>query len=167
MQDIPTNPCCGSRNRLPSLYSDFTPQKKTNPDGYAVNVAAWEQALNRAAKRGYTSSRGVRVRSGSSVSATNNSAKRMKTDHLTLRTDESLLRDLESPEWGRPVALGTVFVCFSLTFGLKEVLFFKFDATEANIGLLGRSSAQECNDSPNDLQDYAWAFAEETSVEGD
>ncbi|KOS47252.1 hypothetical protein ACN38_g1759 [Penicillium nordicum] len=99
------------RNRLPSLYSDFTPQKKTNPDGYAVNVAAWEQALNRAAKRGYTSSRGVRVRSGSTVSAKSGitPVKRKKTDHLILRTDESLLRDLESPEWGRPVALGTVF----------------------------------------------------------
>ncbi|OQD91072.1 hypothetical protein PENANT_c001G02604 [Penicillium antarcticum] len=98
------------RNRLPSLYSDFTPQKKTNPDGYAVNVAAWEQALNRAAKRGYTSSRGVRVRSGSNLSATKgSSAQRKKTDHLILRTDESLLRDLESAEWGRPVALGTVF----------------------------------------------------------
>lgn len=99
-----------SRNRLPSLYSDFTPQKKTNPDGYAVNVAAWEQALNRAAKRGYTSSRGVRVRSGSNVSGGATPVKRKKTDHLILRTDESLLRDLESSEWGRPAALGTVFV---------------------------------------------------------
>ncbi|KAF9253475.1 hypothetical protein DTO013E5_136 [Penicillium roqueforti] len=98
------------RNRLPSLYSDFTPQKKTNPDGYAVNVAAWEHALNRAAKRGYTSSRGVRVRSGSTISAESGAPlKRKKTDHLILRTDESLLRDLESPEWGRPAALGTVF----------------------------------------------------------
>ncbi|KAJ5102158.1 hypothetical protein NUU61_004380 [Penicillium alfredii] len=98
------------RNRLPSLYSDFTLQKKTNPDGYAVNVAAWEQALNRAAKRGYTSSRGVRVRSGSGSSYKKESLpKRKKTDHLILRTDESLLRDLELPEWGRPVALGTVF----------------------------------------------------------
>ncbi|KAJ5497337.1 Snf7 [Penicillium fimorum] len=99
------------RNRLPSLYSDFTPQKKTNPDGYAVNVAAWEQALNRAAKRGYTSSRGVRARSGSMISDKSGivPARRKKTDHLILRTDESLLRELESPEWGRPVALGTVF----------------------------------------------------------
>jgi charged multivesicular body protein 7 len=100
-----------TRNRLPSLYSDFTLQKKTNPDGYAVNVAAWEQALNRAAKRGYTSSRGVRVRSGSIRSANNTSENRKKTDHLILRTDESLLRDLELLEWGRPVALGAVFVC--------------------------------------------------------
>jgi charged multivesicular body protein 7 len=93
------------------LYSDFTLQKKTNPDGYAVNIAAWEQALNRAAKRGYTSSRGVRVRSGSLGSANNTTGGRKKTDHLILRTDESLLRDLELPEWGRPVALGAVFVC--------------------------------------------------------
>lgn len=99
------------RNRLPSLYSDFALQKKTNPDGYAVNVAAWEHALNHAAKRGYTSSRGVRVRSGSSASQKNAGSGRKKTDHLILRTDESLLRDLEIPEWGRPVALGAVFVC--------------------------------------------------------
>ncbi|KAJ5525102.1 hypothetical protein N7494_011752 [Penicillium frequentans] len=97
------------RNRLPSLYSDFTTQKKTNPDGYAVNIAAWEAALNRAAKRGYTSSRGVRVRSGSVTSDKNVSIQRKKTDHLLLRTDESLARDLELPEWGRPVALGAVF----------------------------------------------------------
>ncbi|OQD74835.1 hypothetical protein PENDEC_c009G02915 [Penicillium decumbens] len=99
------------RNRLPSLYSDFALQKKTNPDGYAVNVAAWEQALNRAAKRGYTSSRGVRVRSESTSQRNGNGApRRKKTHHLILRTDESLLRDLELPEWGRPVALGAVFV---------------------------------------------------------
>ncbi|CEJ58201.1 hypothetical protein PMG11_06867 [Penicillium brasilianum] len=97
------------RNRLPSLYSDFTLQKKTNPDGYAVNIAAWEQALNRAAKRGYTSSRGIRVRSGSIGSSKNTTANKKKTDHLILRTDESLLRDLELPEWGRPVALSAVF----------------------------------------------------------
>ncbi|KAJ5811515.1 hypothetical protein N7474_007816 [Penicillium riverlandense] len=108
------------KNRLPSLYSDFTLQKRTNPDGYAVNIAAWEQALNHAARRGYTSSRGVRVRSGSlslppststakQKTGTNGPPLRKKTDHLVLRTDESLLRDLESSEWGRPVALGAVF----------------------------------------------------------
>ncbi|KAJ5568152.1 hypothetical protein N7450_010638 [Penicillium hetheringtonii] len=97
------------KNRLPSLYSDFALQKKTNPDGYAINVAAWEHALNRAAKRGYTSSRGVRVRSGSTTSQKTGTTRRKKTDHLILRTDESLLRDLELPDLGRPVALGAVF----------------------------------------------------------
>lgn len=100
-----------ARNRLPSLYSDFALQRKTNPDGFAINVAAWEQALNRAAKRGYTSSRGVRVRSGSTSSQKSGAARRKKTDHLILRTDESLLRDLELPDLGRPVALSAVFVC--------------------------------------------------------
>lgn len=108
------------RNRLPSLYSDFTLQKKTNPDGYAVNVSAWEQALLRAAKRGYTSTRGVRVRSGSITSQKNGAPqKKKKTDHLILRTDESLLRDLETPEFGRPVGLGAVFVGFIVT-GYRE-----------------------------------------------
>ncbi|KAJ6164871.1 hypothetical protein N7470_003543 [Penicillium chermesinum] len=97
------------RNRLPSLYSDFTTQKKTNPNGYAVNVSAWEQALIHAAKRGYTSTRGVRVRSGSTTSQKGVRPQRKKTDHLILRTDESLLRDLELPEREKPVALGAVF----------------------------------------------------------
>ncbi|KAJ5690628.1 hypothetical protein N7462_005020 [Penicillium macrosclerotiorum] len=108
------------RNRLPSLYSDFTLQKKTNPDGYAVNIAAWEQALNRAARRGYTSSRGVRVRSSSILSHEGTAPKRKKTDHLIIRTDESLLRDLELPEWGRPVALGAVFNISSLIICLQD-----------------------------------------------
>ncbi|KAL2864484.1 putative vacuolar sorting protein SNF7 family protein [Aspergillus lucknowensis] len=85
------------KNRLPSLYSDFSIHKKTNPDGYHVNVAAWEQALTKAAKNGCISTRG-----GDSV-------KRTKSNHLILRVDEGLLHELESPELGRPVALGAVF----------------------------------------------------------
>jgi hypothetical protein len=57
---------------LETVYPLSTPtshlRRRQTPDGYSVNVAAWEQALNRAAKRGYTSSRGVRVRSGSTTS---------------------------------------------------------------------------------------------------
>ncbi|PKX99543.1 putative vacuolar sorting protein SNF7 family protein [Aspergillus novofumigatus IBT 16806] len=89
------------RNRLPSLYSDFTLQKKTNPDGYAVNVAAWEQALTRAARRGY-------VTTSPSRESTSMTAAAVQSDHLILRTDDSLLRALEIPEYGRPVALGAV-----------------------------------------------------------
>lgn len=146
------------------MYSDFTPQKKTNPDGYAVNVAAWEQALNRAAKRGYTSSRGVRVRSASSGSKNGTTPiKRKKTDHLILRTDDSLLRDLESSEWGRPAALGTVFVC------LRDVHHEEgpeyIGMTGANVDSLGRGGAQEFNDPDNDLQDHSWTSAEEEPME--
>ncbi|GAB1210431.1 hypothetical protein APSETT445_009223 [Aspergillus pseudonomiae] len=89
------------KNRLPSLYSDFAIHRKTNPDGYAVNVAAWEQALTKAAKHGYISS------SYGQPSTLSKGAK-WKSDHLVLRADKSLLRDLEIPEWGQPVALGAV-----------------------------------------------------------
>ncbi|KAF7170056.1 hypothetical protein CNMCM5623_002624 [Aspergillus felis] len=89
------------KNRLPSLYSDFTLQKKTNPDGYAVNVAAWEQALTRAARRGFVSTSPSRESSSRTATA-------VQSDHLLLRTDDSLIRALEIPEYGRPVALGAV-----------------------------------------------------------
>ncbi|KAF7118142.1 hypothetical protein CNMCM5793_007535 [Aspergillus hiratsukae] len=89
------------KNRLPSLYSDFTLQKKTNPDGYAVNVAAWERALTRAARRGYMTTSPSREPSSTTSTA-------VQSDHLILRTDDSLLRALEIPEYGRPVALGAV-----------------------------------------------------------
>ncbi|KAL4931943.1 putative vacuolar sorting protein SNF7 family protein [Aspergillus undulatus] len=90
------------KNRLPSLYSDFSIQKKTNPDGYAVNVAAWEQALTKAARDGYISSQ-VQARNEH-----DGTAQRRKANHLILNVGEELLKDLESPELGRPVALGSV-----------------------------------------------------------
>ncbi|GKZ82731.1 hypothetical protein AnigIFM56816_007552 [Aspergillus niger] len=83
------------KNRLPSLYSDFPIHRKTNPEGYTTNIAAWEHALTSAAKHGYIAPHG--------------SASKGKANHLILRADESLLRDLEIPECGRPVALGAVF----------------------------------------------------------
>ncbi|KAF9892461.1 hypothetical protein FE257_001570 [Aspergillus nanangensis] len=92
------------KNRLPSLYSDFAIHRKTNPDGYAVNIAAWEQALSKAARQGYFSPHGSH-----NTSTSPKIAHKPKTDHLVLRVDQSLLRDLELPEWGRPVALGAVF----------------------------------------------------------
>ncbi|OKL57694.1 hypothetical protein UA08_06970 [Talaromyces atroroseus] len=82
------------KNRLPSLYSDFSVQKTTNPDGYAVNVAAWEKALTNAARSGH-------------VTSSNASSK--KRNHIILDADENLLHMLEIPEWGRPVALASVF----------------------------------------------------------
>ncbi|KAE8355250.1 Snf7-domain-containing protein [Aspergillus coremiiformis] len=89
------------KNRLPSLYSDFAIHRKTNPDGFVVNVAAWEQALTKAAKHGYISS------TYGQASTPSKGAQRTR-DHLILRADKSLLRDLEIPEWGQPVALGAV-----------------------------------------------------------
>ncbi|GLA30271.1 hypothetical protein AnigIFM63326_008475 [Aspergillus niger] len=83
------------KNRLPSLYSDFPIHRKTNPEGYTTNITAWEHALTSAAKHGYIAPHGPALKG--------------KANHLILRADESLLRDLEIPECGRPVALGAVF----------------------------------------------------------
>ncbi|KAL1969755.1 hypothetical protein VTN77DRAFT_8308 [Rasamsonia byssochlamydoides] len=93
------------KNRLPSLYSDFAIQKNTNPDGYAVNVAAWEKALIDAARNGRIASSGG-FGPGAGLGSTGGDRKR---DHLVLSADDNLLRELESPEWGKPVALGSVF----------------------------------------------------------
>ncbi|KAL4807573.1 Snf7-domain-containing protein [Aspergillus unguis] len=91
------------KSRLPSLYSDFSIQKKTNPDGYQVNVSAWEQALTKAARDGYISSTSISRRNSDGT------VQRRTANHLTVKADESLLRELEIAELGRPVALGAVF----------------------------------------------------------
>ncbi|KAI1099368.1 Snf7-domain-containing protein [Jackrogersella minutella] len=79
------------RARLPALYSDFRPQRALNPDGFVANVAAWKRGLSSAALAGYTPSK----------STTRN--------HLILDLDgDSLLRSLETKQFGRPLALGTV-----------------------------------------------------------
>lgn len=76
--------------RLPALYSDFRGLRTINPDGYQANVSAWRRAL------------GSLVRSGLAPS-------RASTPNLlVLNADESLLRALESKQYGRPLALGAV-----------------------------------------------------------
>ncbi|CAJ2512326.1 Uu.00g053410.m01.CDS01 [Anthostomella pinea] len=76
--------------RLPALYSDFRPQRTLNPDGFAANVAAWKRGLSHAAIAGHAPSK----------SPTRN--------HMILELDDSLLRALESKQYGPPLALGTV-----------------------------------------------------------
>jgi charged multivesicular body protein 7 len=76
-------------------------------------VAAWEQALTRAARNGYISSHTFLQHSG------DGKVQRRKANHLTLHVSEGLLRDLEIPELGRPVALGAVFVRSSYIAGIK------------------------------------------------
>ena len=78
------------RVRLPSLYSDFQAQQSINPDGYLANSSAWESALAEAAFAG-------KVGNG--------------RDRFSIKMGQELLQDLETKEWGRPMALGTVVVC--------------------------------------------------------
>ncbi|KAI8946708.1 Snf7-domain-containing protein [Xylaria longipes] len=76
--------------RLPALYSDFRPQRTLNPDGFVANVSAWKRGLSNAALAGHAPS------------------KSPARNHLTLELDDALLRALESKQFGRPLALGTV-----------------------------------------------------------
>lgn len=79
-----------TRSRLPALYSDFRPQKTLNPDGYVANVDAWKKGLAAAARAGCLPT------------------KANESNKLVLQVDEDLLRALETKQWGRPLALGTV-----------------------------------------------------------
>ncbi|TPX15044.1 uncharacterized protein E0L32_004874 [Thyridium curvatum] len=76
--------------RLPALYSDFRGLRTINPDGYAANVSAWRRALASIARSGRAPSRA----SAPSL--------------FILPADEQLLRALESKQYGRPLALGSV-----------------------------------------------------------
>src|ERR1700712_2125455 len=74
-------------SRLPSLYSDLSVQKTSNPEGYAANVTAWTAAIVRAALSGHlTPSQKL----------------------LVLHTGEELLDTLVSEQYGRPSGLGCV-----------------------------------------------------------
>ena len=81
------------RARLPALYSDFRGLRNTNPDGYHANVSAWRRGLASLVRAGLAPS------GSGSASAPN---------HIVLNADESLLRSLESKQYGRPLALGAV-----------------------------------------------------------
>ncbi|TQS34160.1 hypothetical protein Golomagni_05466, partial [Golovinomyces magnicellulatus] len=76
--------------RLPALYADFRSQSKLNPDGYRANITAWQHALALLAAHGRLSNKG---------SAPN---------CLIARIDDTLLRNLESRQYGQPLSLGAV-----------------------------------------------------------
>lgn len=78
-----------SKNRLVSLYSDFSALKTANPDGYRANVSAWTSALANAARAGLLPS----------------------ASRLCLKADSTLLKELEVRNLGRPAALDAVLVC--------------------------------------------------------
>lgn len=79
--------------RVPALYSDFRGLRSTNPDGYQANISAWRRGLAGLVRAGLAP-----TGSGSSPNP----------NHVVLKADESLLRALESKQYGRPLALGAV-----------------------------------------------------------
>ncbi|KAF3929302.1 hypothetical protein AA313_de0208113 [Arthrobotrys entomopaga] len=74
--------------RLPSLYSDFTPLRTVNPDGYTANTTAWKSVLSKATYNGL-------IPSSSS-----------STDRLILPITPNLLPSLTTRDYGTPTALG-------------------------------------------------------------
>lgn len=82
------------------MYSDFHLQRYTNPDGFAANVTAWEEVLQKATWAGL-------------IPSDTNGA-----DILSLTVGEKLLQLLETKEWGRPLSLAIVIVCKELPLAL-------------------------------------------------
>ncbi|KAF4125368.1 charged multivesicular body protein 7 [Geosmithia morbida] len=78
------------KGRLPALYSDFRSQQTLNPDGYQANLSAWRHALSHLASQGLLARH------------TNDSST------LVAKVDGGLLEQLESKQYGQPLALGTV-----------------------------------------------------------
>ncbi|KAK8043238.1 Snf7-domain-containing protein [Apiospora phragmitis] len=76
--------------RLPALYSDFTPLRTINPDGFTANLSAWKRGLASALLAGHAPSRSP------------------QRSHFILELDDNLLRSLETKQYGQPLALGTV-----------------------------------------------------------
>jgi charged multivesicular body protein 7 len=81
-----------SENRVRSLYDDFTRLAQIDPAGYRANIDAWRQALLAAAQAGVI--RGARADAG----------------RFVVETGDSLLRDLDTRQFGRPQGLARVLV---------------------------------------------------------
>lgn len=69
------------------MYSDFQYQRNSNPDGYAANSEAWLGALTAAAKAGKLPG---------------------QSNSFTIPTGEQLVHALQTPQYGRPLALQAV-----------------------------------------------------------
>jgi charged multivesicular body protein 7 len=82
------------KHRLASLYSDFSYQEHTNPDGYRANLEAWRRALVAAAREG--------------VLPTEHGSK--DHDRLVIHTGDDLAAALDTRDWGVPSGLGRVVV---------------------------------------------------------
>lgn len=96
-----------SSSPLPSLYSDLSRQKRSNPSGYRVNLQWWNQILSDAvlngAQRDSTSTSTANQKDSTSTSADGN-------DRLVLHVDENMKQDWTLQQVGRPLGLGTVIV---------------------------------------------------------
>lgn len=92
--------------RQRALYSDFAPQRTTNPPGFKANVAWWSTLLLLASERGLDL--GPADAQDDLVAGLGESAGR--GSGLVLDVGEKLVEQLRVSGGGRPLALGTVVV---------------------------------------------------------
>lgn len=76
-----------TKQRLPSLYSDFTRLKLSNAEGYNANVKAWQAALSQATQQRLTSH---------------------SSSPFIIDIGVDLQYKLSTPDYGTPLALDTV-----------------------------------------------------------
>ncbi|KAG5518755.1 hypothetical protein PMAC_002724 [Pneumocystis sp. 'macacae'] len=70
--------------RIPSLYSDFSALKESNPEGYKANICAWKYALQEAVWAGRIT---------------------WKSDYLVIYCDSKLLASLYTTKYGTPLGM--------------------------------------------------------------
>lgn len=83
-----------SNLRIQSLYSDISRQKHSNPTTYNSNIAWWHATLEAIVSHGWLLN---------------------TPDRLILHAEQTLLETLRYERVGKPLCLGTVIVCRSLS----------------------------------------------------
>lgn len=94
-----------SRSRLHSLYSDFSPQKQSNPSGFQSNVDWWRRTI---------------------LHLLSTATQPSSSDVLVLHADTALIDGLRCDELGvgKPLGIASVLVSSALFF-----FFFPFEGT--------------------------------------
>lgn len=98
---------------LPSLYSDLSRQKRSNPSGYRANVEWWKIILTRVVANGIQSNPTLTSKDRQSTSGSENenvNGSSGTSDRLVLHVDESMRQNWTVDQVGRPLGLGTVIV---------------------------------------------------------
>lgn len=85
-----------SSSRLPSLYSDLSRQRQSNPAGYRANVEWWRTILEDVCRKG--------------IQSDEPEGKGKGKDRLVLHADEGMQARWTVEQVGRPLGLGTVIV---------------------------------------------------------
>ena len=104
-----------STSRLPSLYSDFSRHRQSDPAAFRSNVEWWRKILTEVLKHGWQEEN-LRLRDTKDAPSNSNDSKgkeregERQTSRLVLRVDEGLKGNWTLDSVGIPLGLGTVIV---------------------------------------------------------